>query len=601
MNFLSRTLFVLPVLMLVQNADGFDGREHERISDNAILIALSYWVAMMPNGTRDDDLDVCEFLTAKGLDEVRTLVRSCSTNPKAITYGGTVRLIDEMLRPDQLFEHQGAQKSNNAATCTTTCYAENYTDLNGRFNERWEARQKYRAVASVAAGFRALSNNDVHFQNALLEKLEDYRRQAVTRAPEYLYDALLNNAIADHFLMDFLSPGHILWPRNQSHDNVALAFHDRTNQRGAYFEVDGVYWDQYLKPIAEFLREMNPEWKIYRQIDDNWLKRRPDMPATCGKLRDKLHDEGGDLREGLECLKQSSGARRIFIYGDGLISKSPAQQALLIIVQADRIYKLFKCLGSQACAKTVLDQEKSLTSLPISSFDETFDELLVPEAGLWFGKYRFDCNDCGPPPPFDSTEDDAFQGSVSGILMLGGGGQTAYRDVGAGRFQFSIEYIPLALIANHSDLRNAVIHRPPKYCEFWSYCNLGFAVGIDYLHDNDFNATGGGVRLVKAVPSVNIQLSPYLKYLNYRFPGGSEWGLSWGVRVDWGFSVGSFYIALGKDNFLTDTQQLDSTGMVSFGVGFGVPTARLRKWLKHNRSYMPGGDYIYDESAGTTP
>ena len=114
-------MVALPVLILVQNAFGFDGREHERISDNAMLIAVDIWAEELSQHSGDDDFDVCKYLGARGLDGVRTLVRSCSKIPNAITYGGTVRLIDEMLRPDQLFEHQGAQKPIEATTCTKTC------------------------------------------------------------------------------------------------------------------------------------------------------------------------------------------------------------------------------------------------------------------------------------------------------------------------------------------------------------------------------------------------------------------------------------------------------------------------------------------------
>ena len=592
-------------ILLANSVAAFDGMEHERLADGALVLALSYWLHKKSNANPLTADGLCKELSKYFVDEVykksvKTLVRHCvkeseNGDPRPITYGGAARVVDEMLYPSRLFVREGG--ASNSENASVNPHAKSHKDLNDQFNTRREDRRRFKTTNAVLQGYRALSFNEVHFQNDLLLMMRDYQLQALSLADDkYIYKALVANALSDHFLQDFLAPGHILWPRNHSHDSVATSVHDGTNQKGTWFHISEAYWntcdsDSYcLKNIMDHLKSMPANQKeLHDLIQTNyWLHRKVNAGWQCTAKLDNLPPRSGDvagsIEEGLACLEHAlSGDRHINVNGDGMLSKSPAQQALLLLVQTKRLVDLLQVYDGAPREK----YENASQINQIASFKESFSKLEVPTARLNFGEYKFNYSENGTK----ISDNEVFKDTVSGVLILGGGGQAPFRSVGSARYQMSMEYVPLGFIADNEALRNRLVHKPPRACKTFTLCNTGAAVGFDYVHDGSFTARGFSLRFIKAFPAVNLQLSPYAKHLRYRFADQYDWLTSWGVRADWGFSIGSFYITLGKEYYVNDASMLKSTGMFSFGVGLGIPFSRIKKWSVNNRRYMPDADH----------
>ena len=604
----SETVVFVLLAALTSNSHAFDGMEHERISDSAMLLAVSYWASHHNNVDLAGPDSLCDYLARRfSPKSIVTLVRHCpdlskesesnnSTDsnkvrelPEAVTYGGVVRLVDELSYPTQIFVREGGAGAGDsgdpegAYPRSDQFFAQSYSDLNHQYHRKREVRRKFRRTNAVLEGYRALSNNQLHFQNDLLQQMRRLRRDALNTVDQETYYALITNALSDHFLQDYLAPGHILWPRNYSHDSVATSVHDGTNQKGTWFEVDSTNWKDRLEPLAKYLKSLPTTSTEYVKLSDYWMKRREGATFRCGYEK-TVGKTGGSPAQGLHCLQEAMKSDGyIYVYGDGLVSKSPAQQMLMVLVQAERIVELLRVLDG-------CEPRDYANFSYTSSYDTDVEKkLVVPCTGLEFGDYRFgrqkECNQD------EKKADEVFEGTASGVFLLGGGGQAPFQDEGSSRVQFSLEYLPLGFMANHRWLRNAAIHKPPGNCGTFSPCNSGFVFGIDYIGDDAFNAKGVGARFIKAIPAINFQVSPYVKFLNYKFAQQDDWNLSWGLRADWGFSIGSFYMTLGKEYIVDEMDELKSTGMVSFGIGIGIPNTRIRKWTVDNRRYRPGEDY----------
>ncbi len=584
-------LCVSCLVCATQPAAAFDSGEHERMADSALLLAFAYRLEQAGHGSMAADDDICRRILAAGYPQaILTLFRHCSPVPEAITYGGISRLVDELNYPSQLFVREGTLSDRPEDAIAVL--PGSWEDLNEHFRVRHDNRGDDGRFGRALDGVRALSYNEVHFQNELAQQMQRMRRDALLAAQESLYSALVSNALSDHFLQDFFAPGHLLWPRSQSHDSVAVSLHDGTNQRGARFRLDVDFWKYELKPIADFLDALPGESRSYQLLDAYWLQRRADAAVTCG---DDTGDGtlAGNPREGVACLrKHADGDGIVLHYGDGLLSRSPGQQALMLLVEAERILQLLR-------AHDPSQDFRAMAPVPeMRSFSPGYEIVIVPCPQHEFGHYLFHPLSCEPldfsdDGDFDRAGDIAdavFEDSVRGVFLFAMGGQSPFRNVGSARYQLALEHIPLGLMANSARFRNSAIHKPPAHCLPFSPCNTGFAYGIDYLHDGDFTARGVGLRLIKAFPSVSLQLSPYVKHLKYHFGNDDDWNLSWGLRLDWGFSIGSLYVALGKEYYVNDSAVLESTGMASFGLGIGLPQSRIRKWARDNPAYRPVED-----------
>ena len=200
-------------------------------------------------------------------------------------------------------------------------------------------------------------------------------------------------------------------------------------------------------------------------------------------------------------------------------------------------------------------------------------ELEAPEVALWFGKYDY--------PPVRPGGNDRFEDRSASLVILNVGGQTPLRSIDSSRLVGSLEYAPLGLIANIPSIRDRIVQRPSPVCK--RLCNTGVLLGFHAIHDERFNAHGPGIRFVKVYPAVDLQFSTYFNTLRYNHRGG-EYRHSFGGRIDLGFSAASFFLQFGREHFINRANRLESTPMFTAGFGFGLPTARIGK-------YIEGKDY----------
>jgi hypothetical protein len=80
---------------------------------------------------------------------------------------------------------------------------------------------------------------------------------AAARSKGDLQAALIVNALADHYLEDFLAAGHVATPREDFHDFPSALVHDVYNQEGIPFRVrrDSPGWLK-IRPLAQAIQSM---------------------------------------------------------------------------------------------------------------------------------------------------------------------------------------------------------------------------------------------------------------------------------------------------------------------------------------------------------
>jgi hypothetical protein len=83
----------------------------------------------------------------------------------------------------------------------------------------------------------AAHNDATHFQGRALESWRVYHQRALDNAVSDPGLALLAEAVALHYLQDFLAAGHEVTPRAGMHDAAAGQLHDHFNRRGVGFVI----------------------------------------------------------------------------------------------------------------------------------------------------------------------------------------------------------------------------------------------------------------------------------------------------------------------------------------------------------------------------
>jgi len=115
-----------------------------------------------------------------------------------------------------------------------------FTDPNDLFEtDRYRGALDGRRRNFVLRGY-AVYRNSTHFQRKALEQWSAHHEAAIEHSKQNRPgEALLREAIALHYLQDFFSAGHVVTPRAKMHSSVAGLLHDRYNERGVPFLIDG--------------------------------------------------------------------------------------------------------------------------------------------------------------------------------------------------------------------------------------------------------------------------------------------------------------------------------------------------------------------------
>jgi hypothetical protein len=323
--------------------------------------------------------------------------------------------------------------------------------------------------------------------------------------------------------------------RENSHDAIALGMHDTANRLGADFRIDGEHFDADLLPVLRFIMRHHN--------------------LAEGNYSFTLDGEGPD-DEALDRLladfeRQHASLR---LYGDDLLRQHPRQQLLMLLLQVRGLLDVLdRCEG--LCGRN------SLNEFIWHEYDERTPEL-PPRAGIRHGEYVLDASQLS---------------QSSDVFILSVGGEAPLSEFGSSRLVVSTELVPLRFIGASEFLRQHTVNRPISECEVLSLCNIAPVFGATMIEDERFTAWGPNVRIIKAFPRIDLQLSAYWQYLKYELEHDRDARKgTWGVRLDTGFSLYTAFIGVGKGYFVGEHgQRLDSDYVVSFGMAFGFPLSRL--------------------------
>lgn len=504
----------------------FESYEHKHLGDLALRIAVDYMQVRKlhdPQAYWQGELSArCELLSA----DVRQFYRDASgtTCPfvdyAAPSYGDLVRMVDHVPYPYKLLDAPRDTLSDGIPT--------SFSELN-----QYVLREGTGYMTNNLA--KATANNELHFQLAAISTMATLHRKSIELVrKDKMFAALATNALADHFLHDFFAPGHITVSRDNSHDAIALGMHDTSNRTGASFRIDQGRWQGDLVPLLDFLAANHAA----------------DRGAYSLALNGE--DELSDKQFNALVAEFRREHERIHLYGDDLLSKHPRQQLLMLLINVRSLLDLLEPCKLEAC------RENSLNEYLWQDYDDQ-GKHRKPMAGITYGEYELE------PKQLSQS---------SNVFILSVGGEAPLSEFGSSRLEVTTELVPLKFIGASDFLHKHTINRPTLDCPVFSACNIAPALGVTLLRDERFNAFGPSLRLIKAFPKIDLQVSGYYQYLSYDLNKDSNKS-SYGLRIDTGFSLYTAFIGIGQGWFVHDDMRLDSDTVVSFGMAFGFPLTRL--------------------------
>lgn len=503
----------------------FENYEHRHLGDLALRIAVDYAQVRKEKDpiaywqkSFDERCEALEFAVRQFYRDAQG--HTCpSVAPDAPSYGDLVSLVDNFPYPHKLFDAAHETLSDGIP--------DSFEEL----NQYMLAEGSDRFTVNLA---KASSNNELHFQVAAINAMVTLHREAIALARnDKPFAALASNALADHFLHDFFSPGHITVNRDNSHDAIALGMHDTVNRIGANFLIYSEKWERDLLPIFDFIASHHVVERGAYSFD---IKGKgPTVQETLVFLDEFRHDHSA-----------------IYLYGDDRLSQNPRQQLFMLLVAVRGLLDLLEPCDGDLC------NTNSLNEYLWYEFDDTKREKM-PKAGIPYGEYEIDA---------------ALLSEASNIFILSLGGEAPLSEFGSSRLFIAAELVPLSIIGASDFLRKHTTNRPTMDCPVFSACNIAPALGVTYLRDEKFNAFGPSLRLIKAFPKVDIQVSGYYQYLTYDLPQDKRKS-TYGLRLDTGFSLYTAFIGLGKGYFVQDSGQLKSDLVVTFGMALGLPLSRI--------------------------
>lgn len=530
LKFYSCHALLVAIVCLLGLAPGvglaFESDEHKYLGDLSLRIAVDfaqvrqlqdpqrYWQGSLQERCKMQAPDVRQFYRdGQGA--------TCpSVEPNSPSYGDLVRLVDYVPYPYKLLEAPRNTLSDGIPN--------SFSQLN-----QYVLQEGTGYMTSNLA--KASSNNELHFQLAAISAMANLHRKALELSQKNkVFAALATNALSDHFLHDFFAPGHITVNRDNSHDAIALGMHDTSNRTGAMFQIDQKRWNNDLVPILDF-------------IAVNHFPDRGDYALITGRdeamSADQFIAAVQDLRRDHE---------QIHLYGDDLLHQYPRQQLLMLLINVRSLLDVLAPCEVKPC------RENSLNEYLWQDYDD-LDKSKWPRAGITYGEYELE------PQQLSQS---------SNLLILSVGGEAPLSEFGSSRLEITTELVPLKFIGASDFLHKHTINRPTLDCPVFSACNIAPAFGLTYLRDERFNALGPSLRLIKAFPKIDLQLSGYYQYLTYDLNKNRK-KPSYGMRIDTGFSLYTAFIGIGKGYFVHENGQLDSDTVVSFGMAFGMPLTRL--------------------------
>ena len=443
----------------------FDGAEHKHVSAVGFQLALQAC-------EKDPD---CR-LSPKQSKEIEAF-----TDPHSrLEYGTIVSSVDYRLNPLQILQTAEPQRKLPSVPSQLDAHLLSFLTRGGTWF------------------FRAASANDTHFQGELITGIRNWHAYAVDVAAhdQNLFAALVINSISDHFLQDFVAPGHIVTPRFGLHDAAAMAVHNRYNHLGSTFVID----DEQVQ------KELYPLLKLFL--------------AT---------KEGARFIEAVPSLKAP-----VPLWGDSNLFRSLPQELLMILIEARSVLDV---LYSASSVKP-MNSLTNVTWVPTSIVQQDGKKRTCLAGGaLPYGRYRH------LAPEVGVINGGTILGFSAGTNILRVGSFTRTRGIYQGDFIVYGRY-PLEAAKNPTDL-NA-----PAIAHFrdggWS-----LRLGYVYEHAETERAQGPAVRFVYARPLIHMQVSADAAWKTYHLNERSDRKLAYGARFQTGFSVLMLDVGLGRDHSWT--------------------------------------------------
>ena len=222
-------LAAIALLLVFQSASAFESEEHRRIADAAFFLAVDWHGTKVSDGfNRTQEEIVCSMMAK----EYRPYTQVCRNLSNVIQkndvsvpitsrglYGALAACVDQVESPASL----------------VALLPENGNSGIQQVIEYWNTVRVLCANNPLSAMIMARANS-AHFQGAAIASFLLYHQSAISHAGlGKLFESLVRNAAADHYLLDFHAGGHVVTDRTVLVDSMALGAHDRANRLGVPF------------------------------------------------------------------------------------------------------------------------------------------------------------------------------------------------------------------------------------------------------------------------------------------------------------------------------------------------------------------------------
>jgi len=498
-------------------AAAFESKEHRLMGDLAAGIAFAY-LKDMPG------------IDNNALRALGMLVPKPESKSPEVSYGQIVECVDYFLIPERIFSFDGR---NPYPTGLTKVLEPDSNPLSKKLGGHCDAKAE-------GAGFIQASHfNHAHFQQDLLMSLRYGRLRAMSlaRYEKNYYDALVANAIADHYLHDFFAPGHIVTPRNSLTDVLATAMHDLANQEGVKFAPSNL---QVLKPILRFICG----------LDEKQILGTDDCQAGKGNWLDKLMDKNtiGDISGAMKVLAKDPPDSVIF-RGDSYLwdtaQEQLVQRILLLAVEVRSIIHVIR--GSD----------------DPGSYDWKYEPTTGKvTARFEFGEYVV----AGAAEAPDSRGGQYLLQTMSPILAFSVSRESLFAGLKVARNVVSAEAgFPLVMARTGFQLLPNLV--------------VVSTVGYSVYEENNEYFSGPTFRMLFAIPETEFSIGPYFRRLSYPTSGGGEARRnSWGFRADFGFTgYFTMFAMVGSDYGTFPNGKLDKDELLSLGFAISFPWSRVSR------------------------
>jgi len=539
------------LLLGAGQAMAFESDEHREMSNIAIEVAKIYVATM-----RDPRIP------AEGVDALRKWSGK---------YGHITECVDFFLYPEKMLSHAwrvNSSSATNSAKGDTTVEKVPVSSGGIPDAENTDSAELDGACKKQGALFaQASHSNHAHFQQDLLMSIRVWHLLAVSigqRERNY-YGGLFINAISDHYLQDYFAPGHIVTVRDRLTDVPATATHDLANQMGAIFR------PKLLPKVRRILNFICSDY-----ADDKACVVRPELDRILTNPNQKL--QINDVAESAHRLKDGN---LVLFRGDGLLngSQQAAQRLLLLCVQV-------------ASVLDVLDGENSLQRF---KFEYVLDRA-VPTASTDFGEYQFAYQGDSIKEVLASTPTEDIQAqaarATSGVqntrltvCSFGGCDDTLYKlrtrspilSISTQRESQSKGSFPARnLYTVEASTTGMLVPFGGLTGRWLTGVELIPTFGYATYRQGTFQGQGPTLRVSAAIPETEFAIGLYTRWLSYPEASGTARRLSYGLRIESGFSNYLTFFLTGGIDYGPNTNGVLARGrMWAGGLRLGAPLTRI--------------------------